>query len=183
MAMIELKIENVVASTKISEGFDLKQLESELSNVRKSKKRFPGLIYRIEEPKAAVLIFASGKVVCTGVQSVEDVETVLNTMKNDIKKIGIEVKENTEIKVHNIVASVDMGTELNLNKIASGLGLENVEYEPEQFPGVICRTEDPKSVILIFGSGKLVVTGSPSVETCKKSVENIKQQLEGLGLL
>jgi len=87
------------------------------------------------------------------------------------------------VKVQNIVASADLGTDLNLNAIAVGLGLENVEYEPEQFPGLVYRLTDPRVVVLIFGSGKMVVTGGKSPEDAQKAVEKISKELKMLGLM
>jgi transcription initiation factor TFIID TATA-box-binding protein len=93
------------------------------------------------------------------------------------------VKGTPEIKVQNIVASADIHSVLNLNAIASGLGLENIEYEPEQFPGLVYRLSDPKVVILLFGSGKLVVTGGKKPEDMVNAVDHIVKELGRLSLL
>ncbi|MEM4508698.1 MAG: TATA-box-binding protein, partial [Archaeoglobaceae archaeon] len=100
-----------------------------------------------------------------------------------LKEIGISVIDEPDVKVQNIVASADLGTDLNLNAIAVGLGLENVEYEPEQFPGLVYRLTDPRVVVLIFGSGKMVVTGGKSPEDAQKAVEKISNELKMLGLM
>ncbi|MDI6902958.1 MAG: TATA-box-binding protein, partial [Methanocellales archaeon] len=71
----------------------------------------------------------------------------------------------------------------NLNAIAIGLGLENIEYEPEQFPGLVYRIDEPNVVVLVFGSGKLVVTGGKTLYDCEKGVEVVRRQIESLGLL
>ncbi|OQB24847.1 MAG: TATA-box-binding protein 2 [Euryarchaeota archaeon ADurb.Bin190] len=81
------------------------------------------------------------------------------------------------------MASADLKTDLNLNAIALGLGLENIEYEPEQFPGLVYRIKQPKVVVLIFSSGKLVVTGGKSPEECEEGVHIVRMQLENMGLL
>jgi transcription initiation factor TFIID TATA-box-binding protein len=91
--------------------------------------------------------------------------------------------ENPEITVQNIVASADLGTVLNLNAIAIGLGLENIEYEPEQFPGLVYRLAVPKVVMLLFGSGKLVVTGGKKPEDAHAAVDRIVEELDSLGLM
>ncbi len=90
---------------------------------------------------------------------------------------------NPEIVVQNIVASVDLGSQLNLTAIAIGLGLENIEYEPEQFPGLVYRLDSPKVVVLMFGSGKLVVTGGKKPEDAEAAVDYIVKELEGLALI
>jgi transcription initiation factor TFIID TATA-box-binding protein len=179
-----INIENVVASTKLAEEFDLIKIESELEGAEYNKEKFPGLVYRVKAPRAAFLIFTSGKVVCTGAKNVADVRTVITNMAQTLKSIGFEdVNLNPEIHVQNIVASADLKTDLNLNAIALGLGLENIEYEPEQFPGLVYRIKVPKVVVLIFSSGKLVVTGGKSPDECEEGVKIVRVQLENLGLL
>jgi transcription initiation factor TFIID TATA-box-binding protein len=179
-----INIENVVASTKLADEFDLHKIEAELEGAEYNKEKFPGLVYRVKAPRAAFLIFTSGKVVCTGAKNVEDVRTVITNMAKTLKSIGFEnIDLEPEIHVQNIVASADLKTDLNLNAIALGLGLENIEYEPEQFPGLVYRIKQPKVVVLIFSSGKLVVTGGKSPEECEEGVRIVRQQLENMGLL
>jgi transcription initiation factor TFIID TATA-box-binding protein len=85
--------------------------------------------------------------------------------------------------VQNIVASSDLGQKINLNVIAITLGLERVEYEPEQFPGLVYRLDDPKVVLLIFGSGKLVCAGARIPQDIDKAVDKITKELQAAGLL
>ncbi len=85
--------------------------------------------------------------------------------------------------MQNIVASSDLGQEINLNAIAISLGLERVEYEPEQFPGLVYRLDSPKVVVLLFGSGKLVCTGAKHVEDVSVAVDKITEELKAAGLL
>jgi len=183
MAEYNIKIENVVASTKLAEEFDLIKIESEFEGAEYNKQKFPGLVYRVTEPKAAFLIFTSGKVVCTGAKNVADVHTVIGNLGKKLNGIGQETLDDPEITVQNIVASADLHAVLNLNAIAIGLGLENIEYEPEQFPGLVYRIAEPKVVVLIFSSGKLVVTGGKSPIDCDQGVEVVRQQLDSMGLL
>jgi transcription initiation factor TFIID TATA-box-binding protein len=179
-----IDIVNVVASTKLAEAFDLPKIELKLEGAEYNKKKFPGLVYRTKAPKAAFLIFTSGKIVCTGSKNVEDVRTVITALAKTLKSIGIEkINLKPEIHVQNIVASADLKTRLNLNAVALGLGLENIEYEPEQFPGLVYRIKQPKVVVLIFGSGKLVITGGKSPEDCVEGARIVRMQLEHMGLL
>ncbi len=179
----KIKIENVVASTQIGENIDLNKIAREVPDSEYKPKQFPGLVLRIKEPKAAALIFRSGKVVCTGSKSVEDVNRAVKQVVKIVKSLGIPVIENPEVKVQNIVASADLGVDLNLNAIAIGLGLENIEYEPEQFPGLVYRLKDPRVVVLIFGSGKMVVTGGKEPEDATRAVQKIAEELSALGLM
>ena len=179
-----IDIVNVVASTKLAEAFDLPKIEADLEGAVYNKKKFPGLVYRVKAPKAAFLIFTSGKVVCTGSKNVEDVRTAIINLAKTLKSIGFEnINMEPEIHVQNIVASADLKTDLNLNAVALGLGLENIEYEPEQFPGLVYRIKHPKVVVLIFSSGKLVITGGKSPEECEEGARIVRMQLENMGLL
>ncbi|MCK9564762.1 MAG: TATA-box-binding protein [Methanothrix sp.] len=179
-----IKVENMVASTKLADEFDLHKIEAELEGAEYNKEKFPGLVYRTKAPKAAFLIFTSGKLVCTGAKNVEDVHMAITNMAKTLKSMGIEkIYPEPEIIVQNIVASADLKTDLNLNAIALGLGLENIEYEPEQFPGLVYRIKLPKVVVLIFSSGKLVVTGGKITEDCDEGVRIVRMQLENMGLL
>ncbi len=179
----KIKIENVVASTQIGENIDLNKIAREIPDADYKPKQFPGLVLRTKEPKAAALIFRSGKVVCTGSKSVEDARRAVKQIVKIVGGLGIPVIEEPDVRVQNIVASADLGRELNLNAIAVGLGLENVEYEPEQFPGLVYRIRDPRVVVLIFGSGKMVVTGGKTPDDARRAVEKIADELETLGLL
>ena len=127
-------------------------------------------------PKAAFLIFTSGKIVCTGAKNIEDIRRVIITLAETLKSIGIEnIYSEPEIIVQNIVATADFKVDLNLNAVVLGMGMENVEYEPEQFPGVVCRVKKPKVVVLVFSSGKLVVTGGKTVNDCEEGVQVIRK--------
>ncbi len=95
----------------------------------------------------------------------------------------MNVDSSNEILVQNIVASADLRSVVNLNAVALGLGLENIEYEPEQFPGLVYRMDDPKVVILLFGSGKLVITGGKSISDCEKALIHLKEELINLNLI
>jgi transcription initiation factor TFIID TATA-box-binding protein len=179
-----INIENMVASTKLAEKFDLPKICAKLEGAEYSKKKFPGLVYKVKSPKAAFLIFTSGKVVCTGSKNIEDVRTVITNLAKTLKSIGIKkIDLDPVIHVQNIVASADLKTRLNMNAVALGLGLENVEFEPELFPGLVYRIKQPKVVVLIFSSGKLVITGGKSPDECEEGARIVRMLLENMGLL
>ncbi|MCX9084289.1 MAG: TATA-box-binding protein [Candidatus Methanoperedens sp.] len=177
------KIENVVSTVKLSPTFDLEDLKSKLENAEYDKSKFPGLVYRIKDPKAVFLLFNSGKVVCTGSKSVEDAQTASKKLTHELIRNGLEIDASNEIKVQNIVASAALGSVLNLNSVALGFGMENIEYEPEQFPGLVYRMSQPKVVILLFGSGKMVITGGKSPTDCENAYRSIKEKLTNLNII
>ncbi len=183
ICMVEIRIENVVATTSIGSELDLRAITMALDGAEYEPEQFPGIVYRIKEPKTATLLFKSGKLVCTGAKSIKDVHTAIKTVISRVEEAGINVIKNPQITVQNIVASSDLKTDLNLNAIAISLGLEKVEYEPEQFPGLVYRIDEPKVVALLFGSGKIVCTGARKVEDVEKAVNNIYNELKTAGLL
>jgi transcription initiation factor TFIID TATA-box-binding protein len=178
-----VQVENVVASSDIGQELDLDSLYEDFQGADYNPDNFPGLVYRMNEPKAAALIFRSGKVVCTGANSVANVTTALETVFDELRELGINVAASPAIHIQNIVSSGDLDQTLNLNAIAIGLGLEHIEYEPEQFPGLVYRLDNPDVVVLLFGSGKCVVTGAKELDDAEEALMKIKAQLTDLGLL
>jgi transcription initiation factor TFIID TATA-box-binding protein len=173
-----IAIENIVASTSLAEKLDLSKIALALEGSEYEPEQFPGLIYRLQEPKTAVLIFRSGKVNCTGAKTIDAVNKTINTIVEKLKKAGVQVNSNPDIVVQNIVAVYDLHMQLNLTNIAMSLGLENVEYEPEQFPGLVYRIEEPKVVLLLFGSGKVVCTGAKEKGEISQAVKILRKDLE-----
>jgi len=178
-----ISIENVVASTGIGQELDLQSVAMDLEGADYDPEQFPGLVYRTTSPKSAALIFRSGKIVCTGANSTDAVHESLAIVFEKLRDLQIPIEDDPEITVQNIVTSADLGTDLNLNAIAIGLGLENIEYEPEQFPGLVYRIEEPDVVALLFGLGKLVITGGKEPSDAEAAVDVITDRLDELGLL
>ena len=183
--MLEIIVENIVASTSFADKLDLDVIAQSLEEAEYEPEQFPGLVYRLSDPKTATLLFRSGKANCTGAKNVEDVKKTIGIIADKLRKLGVEVYKDKELKIviQNIVAISDIGTELNLNEVAMGLGLENVEYEPEQFPGLVYRIHDPKVAMLLFGSGKIVCTGARQTEDVSKAVEKLSEELTSLDLI
>ncbi|ELZ95135.1 transcription factor [Haloferax mucosum ATCC BAA-1512] len=178
-----ITIENVVASTGIGQELDLQSVAMDLEGADYDPEQFPGLVYRTQDPKSAALIFRSGKIVCTGAKSTDGVHESLEIVFDKLRELQIPVDDDPEITVQNIVTSADLGENLNLNAIAIGLGLEHIEYEPEQFPGLVYRLDEPSVVALLFGSGKLVITGGKKPQDAEDAVDVIMSRLSDLGLL
>ncbi len=181
--MTEIKVVNIVGTASLGSAFDLNQIAMTLEGAEYEPEQFPGLIYRIKDPKAAFLIFKSGKVVCTGTTSEKDAQKAVNIAADRLTQIDVEVLDEAKINIVNIVASSDLGAELNLNQVAMHLGLENIEYEPEQFPGMVYRVRDPKVVILLFSSGKIICTGARVLPDVSRAVDILKSELGDGGFL
>ena len=181
--MIEIKVQNIVASTTFAEKLDLDVIAQSFEEAEYEPEQFPGLVYRLKNPKTATLLFKSGKANCTGAKTIEDVRTTIKIIAEKLEKIGVKIHKNPEIVIQNMVATSDLGGELNLSEVAISLGLENVEYEPEQFPGLVYRIKEPKVAMLLFGSGKIVCAGARKIEDVSLAVEKLSKELSSLGLL
>lgn len=176
-----IRIENIVASAFLGVEVPLDKIVSKMEGMEYEPEQFPGLVYRMKDPKAAALIFGSGKIVCTGARSLEDVKEVFKKVITIIRKSGTKVPSDYKFQVENIVSSAKLEKNLNLDKIA--FNLENSEYEPEQFPGLVYRMKDPKVAFLLFGSGKIVITGARSVKDVNLAVEKVSKKLKSIGAL
>jgi transcription initiation factor TFIID TATA-box-binding protein len=178
-----LKIENIVASGVIADSIDLAEVSKKIPSCELNTKRFPGAVYRIEKPKIASLIFSSGKVVLTGIRDKDALDDGLNLIISSLKKAGVRTYKEPKVAITNIVCSYDIGKYINLNKVVITLNLENIEYEPEQFPGLVYRIDKPKVVLLLFGSGKVVCTGARKPSDVEEAIEKIMAELKSNGML
>jgi len=229
-----LTVVNVVASTRVAEELDLPDIAIQL-NCEYEPEQFPGVVYRVKEPKLAILMFRSGRAVCTGGKNEDNIQTGIEMMTRDLRAAGIETWDlkDVEIEVQNMVATYSLfypeeytgmarmddnntrvidtpdgiraatdeevadedsrirgiregeplaalPRKLNLNNLTFHLPFDKVEYEPEQFPGLIYRLDYPKVVCLIFGSGKMVITGARHKDEILEAVQFIQDELADL---
>lgn len=175
-----LKIENIVASGVIADAIDLADVSQKVANCELNTKRFPGAVLRLEKPKIASLIFSSGKVVLTGIRDRDSLDVGLKMIIGMLKDAGVNTLETPRVAVTNIVCSYDMGKYINLNKLVITLNLENIEYEPEQFPGLVYRLKEPKIVALLFSSGKIILTGGKDLSDVKRGLDFLEQKLDSI---
>ncbi|HJM23251.1 MAG: TATA-box-binding protein [Candidatus Thalassarchaeum sp.] len=229
-----LTVVNVVASTRVAEELDLPDIAIQL-NCEYEPEQFPGVVYRVVDPKLAILMFRSGRAVCTGGKNQNNIEVGIEMMTRDLRAAGIETWDlkDVEIEVQNMVATYSLfypedydgvarmddnntrvidtsdgiraatdeevadederirgiregeplaalPRKLNLNNLTFHLPFDKVEYEPEQFPGLIYRLDYPKVVCLIFGSGKMVITGARAKDEILEAVQFIQDELADL---
>src|SRR3989338_7598845 len=165
----DIQIVNIVVSTSLEHDIPLEKMAATLSNTEYNPEQFPGLVIRIKEPKTSALIFSSGKVVCTGARTMKEVEESLRKIIKSLEKINIKITVKPELNIQNIVASGSVGMVLNLNTLA--MKLENTEYEPEQFPGLVYKLREAKATFLLFSNGKIVCTGTKSEEEVSQAVD------------
>ena len=172
----EIKVVNIVVSTSLNHDIPLEKMAAALSNTEYNPEQFPGLVIRIKEPKTSALIFSSGKIVCTGARSMDKVEESIKKIIKSLEKINIKITIKPEIKIQNIVASGTVGMDLNLNILA--MKLENTEYEPEQFPGLVYKLPEAKATFLLFSNGKVVCTGTKSEEEVNIALDKLIERLK-----
>ncbi|HLA23210.1 MAG TPA: TATA-box-binding protein [Candidatus Nanoarchaeia archaeon] len=174
------QIQNIVATTSLEKPIPLVKLAKTLPNIEYNPKTFPGAVLRVKEPKSAVLVFSSGKLVCTGTKSTAQVKKVIDVVIKQLRRINVRVTIVPKITVQNIVASGTINLKLNLNFLA--LEMQNTEYEPEQFPGLVYKLIEPNATFLLFSNGKLVCTGTKNKqqleESMKQLLKNIKEALK-----
>ncbi|MDO9523655.1 MAG: TATA-box-binding protein [Methanocorpusculum sp.] len=173
-----LKIENIVASGVIAEAIDLAEISEKIDGCELNTKRFPGAVYRIDNPKMASLIFSSGKVVLTGIRNEAALDEGLAKVLASLKEAGVKVLDVPRVAVTNIVCSYDIGRFINLNRVVATLSLEAIEYEPEQFPGLVYRIKDPKIVALLFSSGKIILTGGKNLDDVRRGLDFLEESLK-----
>jgi transcription initiation factor TFIID TATA-box-binding protein len=171
-----IRIENVVSSATLNQRIDLNAVVKGNPLVEYRPEKFPGLVFRLKRPKTAILIFSTGKMVCTGAKSEKESKRAVMKVVKELKKSGIIIIGKPEIKVVNIVASANLLGRIELEDCAYSLG--RTMYEPEQFPGLIYRMDSPKVVILLFASGKLVCTGATKEEDVYEAVTKLNKNLE-----
>ncbi len=163
-------IVNLVASGNLNATLDLYNLAITIPNIEYEPEQFPGAILKLKEPRVSMLLFKNGKVICSGASSEPQISLAIfkaSKLIHEIQK-SVKIQKNAEYTVVNLVATANLNITLDLFKTA--MELENVEYEPEQFPGAILRISEPKLTLLLFKNGKLICAGAKKEEYLKKGL-------------
>ena len=168
------EVVNMVASTQYCRSLDINDIADNLE-IDYEQEQFPGMVYRVATPKVCLLLFRSGKAVATGAKSAEDVETAFRHLHGVLKENEFLTADNEfdaeDIEISNLVITHDYEQPVDLNRLIISLPFDKCEYEPEQFPGLIYRLDNPQAVCLIFSSGKCVITGTRSVEDSNRAAD------------
>ena len=169
-------LQNVVATTNLNTPLDLKKIALHAKNAEYNPKRFAAVIIRIRDPKTTALIFASGKMVVTGAKSEEAARLASRRFARIIQKLEFPVKFK-DFKIQNIVASASVNFPIRLETLC--LSHANFcSYEPELFPGLVYRMINPRVVVLIFVSGKIILTGAKTRQDIYQAFENLYPVLQ-----
>ena len=156
---IYIRIQNMSSTANLGIRLDLKKIALKCRNTEFNPRRFGAVIMRLREPRATALIFASGKMVVTGVKSTHNATLAAQKFAYIVEKVGFTPKELIDFKVQNIVGTADVGFPIRLEGLVYAHSAF-ASYEPELFPGLIYRLVSPRVVFLIFVSGKVVITGA-----------------------
>lgn len=173
---MKAKVENIVSSITLFQDIDLNKFARAVKEIENPSK-FPGVIYRVDKPKLAMLIFRTGKVICSGARSKKEINQAVEKLLQKFKQAKMKIKAKPKIEIQNIVASATLNFRVNLDILATEC--ENTEYEPEQFPGLIFRLDEPKTVMLIFRSGRMIVTGAKTPKAASLAAERTKKIVRG----
>ena len=177
------KVVNLVASTRYIDTLDVNDV-ADCLGIEYEQEQFPGMVYRSIDPKVCILLFRSGKAVATGAQNIGDIGIAFKRLRADLETNDFKLWdiEDCEIVVHNMVVTCDVSdilgaAKLNLTNLMLTLPFDKTEYEPEQFPGLIYRIDNPKVVFLIFSSGRCVITGSKCIEEAEDAEQILRDEL------
>lgn len=165
------EIVNVVSTFQLNTKLDLRKIVQKARNAEYNPKRFAGAIMRISNPKSTALIFQTGKIVCTGTKSIDESKIASKKFAKIIKKIGYPIRYSN-FNVQNIVGSCDVRFSITLRTLFDS-NSEFCQYEPEVFPGLVYRMASPKVTLLVFSTGKVVLTGAKDEESLNYAYRNI----------
>jgi transcription initiation factor TFIID TATA-box-binding protein len=173
------KIVNVVGSGSLDAEFDLERVAADIGSIAEyDPDKYPGMYLRFGEDDPLITVYRTGKYIVTGADSEEEAYGIRERFLNLLAENGmIPAPEDEWFQIQNLVCTAELGESLNLNALAIGLGLEKTEYEPEQFPGLIYRPPGADSVVLLFASGRVVITGSPDLNTAEETFAALRDEV------
>jgi transcription initiation factor TFIID TATA-box-binding protein len=177
---IDYAIVNLVASGGLNANLDLYNLAMSIPNIEYEPEQFPGAILKMKEPKVSMLLFKNGKIICSGASAQSQIDVAIkkaNKMINEIQP-SVKILKTIEYEVVNLVATGNLHQ--NLDLFATAMQLENVEYEPEQFPGAILRMDNPKLTMLLFKNGKVICAGAKNEKEMIRGLETADDLVRGM---
>lgn len=178
-----VEIVNIVASGALNAEIDLERLADDIGEpvACYDPDKHPGMYLQLEEDAPLITVYRTGKFIITAAVSKKEAHALREQFLNLFSDMGvIENSEEEWFSVQNYVCTAELGQNLNLNALAIGLGLEKTEYEPEQFPGLIYRPSGADNVVLLFASGRVVITGSPDLNIAEQTFATLKDEVTDL---
>lgn len=174
-------IENIVVVSDIQQQLPLQTLAIAISEADYNEED-PLLIFRFEQPKRAVLVSAQGSIYCTGVKTIEEGTEYITKIINRLKTHGVHVEAIPEIRLQSYVVSTQIAPSFDLNVLAKQLQSKPIVYNPEQKPWIE-YVHDDQNTIMIYASGKLVCTGTATLDQASEALENLSNTLLSIGVI
>jgi transcription initiation factor TFIID TATA-box-binding protein len=178
-----IKVENVIVASHLGKDIELIKLATELPNARYSSSGNPSVIVEMDttsDKKAAGVLFGNGKIIVTGVESLENGKVIISNLRNIVKTIDPKIKMKRAIKLENMVVRSNLGKTLDLQALA--LAIPGAEYDPIRFKGLVLRMDEPKASFVIFQSGILIVTDIISEAKAKKALNELEKFMVESGI-
>ena len=175
---MKYRVVNLVAFVDLKQSLDVYALAMALREVEYEPEQFPGAVLKLKEPKVSMLLFKNGKIIVSGARCEKEIPTAVKKALKLVKEVQPEIKIRKKINyaIVNMVASTTLNRKLDLFELA--LNLDNVEYEPEQFPGAVMKVTEPKASLLVFLNGQVICSGVKNEEDLKKALNKSKRLIE-----
>jgi transcription initiation factor TFIID TATA-box-binding protein len=175
-----ISIANAVGSGDLGVELDVAEVESDLDlpYTEYDPSNYHGLYLRLVEGGPLITVYRSGKYIISGCSTFEQLYETNDVFLTTLSELDIvDAETETGFTVQNVVCTAQLDDPVDLNTLSIALGLESVEYEPEQFPGLIYRPADHPAVLLVFANGKIVITGASDVDTAEDAFKHLQKQV------
>jgi len=175
---MKYKIVNMVAFINLKQPLDVYALATALREVEYEPEQFPGAVLKLKEPKVSMLLFKNGKIIVSGIRREKDISIAVKKALKLAKEVQPEIKIMKKINytIVNMVASTTLNRKLDLFELA--MKLDNIEYEPEQFPGAVMKITEPKASLLVFLNGQVICAGLKNEKDMNKALNKSKRLIE-----
>jgi len=175
-----IDIANVVGSGDLDVELDIAEVELDLDlpYTEYDPSNYHGLYVRLAKGGPLITVYRSGKYIISGCSTFELLYESNDRFLTELSELEIvDTNVETDFTVKNLVCTAQLDDTVDLNTLSIALGLELVEYEPEQFPGLIYRPTDHAPVLLVFANGKIVITGAPNIDAAEDAFNHLKEQV------
>ena len=186
ITVAKLEIENVIVASHLGKDIELIKLATELPNARYSSSVNPSVIIELDRTnpkfighkrlKAAGVLFSNGKVLVTGIASLQEGKEIIAKLKSSIRDIDPKISTKRATKIENMVTRLNFGKRLDLQLISNAI--PGSEYDPLRFQGLIIRVDNPLASFILFESGVAVITDIVSEAKAKKAFKELKNLIE-----
>jgi len=175
-----ITIANAVGSGDLGMELDLANVGSDfnLPYTEYDPSNYHGLYIRLVEDGPLITVYRTGKYIISGCSTLEQLYETNESFLTKLSELGIVAANlDPDFAVQNVVCTTQLNDTVDLNTLSIALGLESVEYEPEQFPGLIYRPAGHTAVLLVFANGKIVITGASEVDSAEQAFEHLQKQV------